>query len=170
MSLHRYIITLAFITSLFASVCAADAPPKDADFPGGIGFYIRQDGKLFPLVGEVSIRDVPMTENVILFKTSDSIFTYGLNFSAPTMVGPMPPHLVGYKWGVIRPDGTIQGDWPLRFKPVNGLMQPTYEIYFDGPAGDLVSGKLSHKCFYIKLPEGHAYVLRLTDVPNAGAK
>jgi hypothetical protein len=91
-----------------------------------------------------------------------------MDFSGGGLQGPLPPHLMGYSWGYLRPNNQPQGDWPIRFIPIEGTKQKVYQLRFDG-LQTLLTGQTPYRYWYMKVPgNGQAYLFRFGD-PAAAA-
>jgi hypothetical protein len=135
----------------------------DKNFKGGIGFYVESDGQMNPLSWPANKGKELKTTSVIKTKKTDRLYSYGLDFSkgSGSGVGLLPPHLIGFTWAYFEPDGTRKGIYPVRFQPISGPNQPTYQLLFDGPMPAIISGKIKCKRFFLNLPEVGSYVFEL---------
>ena len=121
--------------------------PKD--FTEGIGIYYFNDGKYNFLIWKKKLltseaappeeKDMlAAAEQAIRVKKGVRFYTYGLDFSK---LGRIPPYAMALC--VARDVKTIEGIFPVRIKPVEGLGQ-IYEIVLPPLIDDLSAGKIQY--------------------------
>jgi hypothetical protein len=144
----RHFVSAACAVYFFLNLDAQGVSDKDFQF--GIGFYYKTADGMLPFAWPVpDLREKGNVESCLVTLSEDTEFyAYGLDISKSGV----PPHVLGFKWGMQLRNGTNQGDWALRFVPVNGLNQKTYRIAFDGPMIDLASGRQECAFWHMDLP------------------
>jgi hypothetical protein len=133
------------------NVAQGDSLPtvQPKDFTEGIGIYYFNDGKYNFLIWKkkllTSEADPPVekdmlaaAEQAIRVKKGVRFYTYGLDFSR---LGLIPPYAMAFC--VARDVKTIEGIFPVRIKPVEGLGQ-IYEIVLPPLIDDLSAGKIQY--------------------------
>jgi|GEM_PF-4376092 len=161
----RWFLAVALILSQ-ANVSAQ----KDEDFADGIGFYTQVGSQFSALTWTASISDPKQVNEM---EPETSFYSYGLDFSQATAVGPVPPHLIGYNWGYLHPNGSKEGDWAIRFIPVSGTKEKLYRLRFDGPWESIRSGQIPHRLWYLRTPGrggDEAFIYKFRDPAEAAAQ
>lgn len=146
---------------------------KDEDFGDGIGFYVKSGAGIDALTWTTDPANSQRVSEIVRTLDADAVlYAYGLDFAAGTMAGPLPPHLIGYTWGYIRPDGSKEGEWAVRFVPQAGTKEKLYRLQFDGPWFSLAHGGQPHRLWYLKVPgpQDAAFVFRFGDPAEAAAE
>jgi hypothetical protein len=131
------------------NVAQGDPTVQPKDFTEGIGIYYFNDGKYNFLIWKKKLltseaappeeKDMlAAAEQAIRVKKGVRFYTYGLDFSK---LGLIPPYAMALC--IARDVKTIEGIFPVRIKPVEGLGQ-IYEIVLPPLIDDLSAGKIQY--------------------------